>query len=200
MALNLRLSRIICSINSFSSMVKISATIAITSIMIDQIFSTTVSSCTPSYISANNPPMVSSPCSSGAQAWIRNTLPCVFRSGSLCHACGCSASRAAGPKTLFLAIDLPSLAVNREVHDKLRAAVAPAQGQQLVAENAPLKHVREYLANTLHPQSGLRQVGIIHNKHCRKMALLIVFPYGHGLDEMTGDVPDDVASLYCPWP
>lgn len=31
-------------------------------------------------------------------------------------------------KTLFLAIDLPSLAVNREVHDKLRAAVAPAQG------------------------------------------------------------------------
>jgi hypothetical protein len=32
------------------------------------------------------------------------------------------------------------------------------------------------------------------------MALLIVFPYGHGLDEMTGDVPDDVASLYCPWP
>ena len=181
MALNLRLSRIICSINSFSSMVKISATIAITSIMIDQIFSTTVSSCTPSYISANNPPMVSSPCSSGAQAWIRNTLPCVFRSGSLCHACGCSA-------------------VNREVHDKLRAAVAPAQGQQLVAENAPLKHVREYLANTLHPQSGLRQVGIIHNKHCRKMALLIVFPYGHGLDEMTGDVPDDVASLYCPWP
>ena len=105
-----------------------------------------------------------------------------------------------GRKTLFLAIDLPSLAVNREVHDKLRAAVAPAQGQQLVAENAPLKHVREYLANTLHPQSGLRQVGIIHNKHCRKMALLIVFPYGHGLDEMTGDVPDDVASLYCPWP
>lgn len=56
-----------------------------------------------------------------------------------------------GRKTLFLAIDLPSLAVNREVHDKLRAAVAPAQGQQLVAENAPLKHVREYLANTLHP-------------------------------------------------
>ena len=172
-------------------MVKISATIAITSIMIDQIFSTTVSSCTPSYISANNPPMVSSPCSSGAQAWIRNTLPCVFRSGSLALP---------GRKTLFLAIDLPSLAVNREVHDKLRAAVAPAQGQQLVAENAPLKHVREYLANTLHPQSGLRQVGIIHNKHCRKMALLIVFPYGHGLDEMTGDVPDDVASLYCPWP
>ena len=42
--------------------------------------------------------------------------------------------------------------------------------------------------------------GALSNKHCRKMALLIVFPYGHGLDEMTGDVPDDVASLYCPWP
>lgn len=28
------------------------------------------------------------------------------------------------------------------------------------------------------------------------MALLIVFPYGHGLDEMTGDVPDDVALVY----
>lgn len=98
------------------------------------------------------------------------------------------------PKSVHLSLPFT------EVHDKLRAAVAPAQGQQLVAENAPLKHVREYLANTLHPQSGLRQVGIIHNKHCRKMALLIVFPYGHGLDEMTGDVPDDVASLYCPWP
>lgn len=200
MALNLRLSRIICSINSFSSMVKISATIAITSIMIDQIFSTTVSSCTPSYISANNPPMVSSPCSSGAQAWIRNTLPCVFRSAVSVTLAVVAPLALPGRKTLFLAIDLPSLAVNREVHDKLRAAVAPAQGQQLVAENAPLKHVREYLANTLHPQSGLRQVGIIHNKHCRKMALLIVFPYGHGLDEMTGYVPDDVASLYCPWP
>lgn len=182
-------------------MVKISATIAITSIMIDQIFF--------------------------PRRWARVRLHIYRRTilqWSLHHALqalklgyeilflaffGLAVSvtlavvaplALPGRKTLFLAIDLPSLAVNREVHDKLRAAVAPAQGQQLVAENAPLKHVREYLANTLHPQSGLRQVGIIHNKHCRKMALLIVFPYGHGLDEMTGDVPDDVASLYCPWP
>ena len=130
MALNLRLSRIICSINSFSSIVNISATIAITSIMIDQIFSTTVSSCTPSYISANNPPMVSSPCSSGAQAWIRNTLPCVFRSGSLCHACGCSASRAAGPLDL-VPCHRPSLSRResrspRQIESGRRSSTGPA--------------------------------------------------------------------------
>lgn len=181
-------------------MVKISATIAITSIMIDQIFSTTVSSCTPSYISANNPPMVSSPCSQALKLGYEILFLAFFGLAVSVTLAVVAPLALPGRKTLFLAIDLPSLAVNREVHDKLRAAVAPAQGQQLVAENAPLKHVREYLANTLHPQSGLRQVGIIHNKHCRKMALLIVFPYGHGLDEMTGDVPDDVASLYCPWP
>ena len=81
-------------------------------------------------------------------------------------------------KPLFLAVGLPFFAVKRKVHDKLRTAVAPAHGQQLVAENTPLKHMGEYLADTFHFQSGLRQVGIVRNQHCRKMALLIVFPYG----------------------
>ena len=54
----------------------------------------------------------------------------------------------------------------------------------------------EYLADTLHFQSGLRQVGIVRNQHCRKMALLIVFPYGHGCDEMTDDATDDAAPVY----
>ena len=146
--------------------------------MIDQIFSTTVSSCTPSYISANNPPMVSSPCSSGAQAWIRNTLPCVFRSGSLCHACGCSASRAArAVRPCSFAIDLPlsrrESRSPRQIESGRRSSTGPAAcSRECTAETRA-----RISSNTLHPQSGLRQVGIIHNKHCRKMALLIVFPY-----------------------
>lgn len=129
MALNLRLSRIICSINSFSSMVKISATIAITSIMIDQIFSTTVSSCTPSYISANNPPMVSSPCSSGAQAWIRNTLPCVFGLAVSVTLAVVAPLALPGRKTLFLAIDLPSRRESRsprQIESGRRSSTGPA--------------------------------------------------------------------------
>ena len=84
----------------------------------------------------------------------------------------------------------------RKVHDKLLVAVAPAHSQQLIAENTPLEDMCEYLAYTLHSQSSLRQVGIVHYQHCWKMALRIVFPYGHGFDQMTDDAPDDVAPVY----
>ena len=72
------------------------------------------------------------------------------------------------------------LAVKREVEHELRAAIAPAQHQSLVAEDAFLVYMREYLANGFHMHARLWKIRVIGYQYGWKQTLLMVQKSGPG--------------------
>ena len=83
-------------------------------------------------------------------------------------------------KPLFLAVNFALLAVKREVEHELRAAIAPAQHQSLVAEDAFLVYMREYLAYGFHMYARLWKIRVIGYQYGWKQTLLMVLNSGPG--------------------